>query len=346
MKYGYLPLLLACSLPCSAEDTSPTTVMLDDVKPAEAIERKPPRYPDNEGRKGQEGWVQLSYVISDEGKVLDPVIEDSSGVKGFNRAALRAINEWTFEPASRNGEPVQQCQNRVMLYFKLDRGTQGVRRNFRRRYMKLAEALETNVDEAETLLTELKALDSWNLYEDARLWTMDALVAKNTGDKERELQSISRALYAAETPAYIGEDTYRYLLVRQFTLQLDINRYADALDTFAAIEDVGMPEPEMSGIRTAVAQINDLLASERPVVSHKNIGSQGALSHRLLRSQFSVNKIDGQLSSLDIRCDNHRVKYTVTEDAVWQIPDSWGQCFVRFEGHQGSAFDVVELAAN
>ena len=67
-------------------------------------------------KNGQEGWVQLSFVIDQQGNVLDPIVEDSSGVKSLEKAVRIAIKNWKFDPAKRNGAAIEQCQMTVQKY--------------------------------------------------------------------------------------------------------------------------------------------------------------------------------------------------------------------------------------
>ena len=39
----------------------------------------------------REGWVILNLVINKEGNVIDPIIEESSGFRGFNKAAIKSV---------------------------------------------------------------------------------------------------------------------------------------------------------------------------------------------------------------------------------------------------------------
>jgi TonB family protein len=68
---------------------------------ARAIEREPPRYPSRALEKGQEGLVIVSYVVQPDGTVADPIVVESSGILDFERAALKTVLNWTFEPLRR-----------------------------------------------------------------------------------------------------------------------------------------------------------------------------------------------------------------------------------------------------
>ena len=120
MKY-ILSLLLFIS-PLVIANTTPTPTqakVIDTVINAKPIKRVPPKYPKHAARNGQEGWVKLSFVIDQQGNVLDPIVEDSSGIKSLEKAARIALKKWKYDPAKRDGEAIEQCQMTVQLDFKM-----------------------------------------------------------------------------------------------------------------------------------------------------------------------------------------------------------------------------------
>ena len=110
------------------EDTQP-----DDDDQAEAIETqlevfigpkpidlKTPKYPRKEQRLGKEGWVQLNFMISPEGKPYEVVVTDSVGSEAFEKTALRTLKRWTYEPALMDGVPIDAGSN-FKIVFALTR---------------------------------------------------------------------------------------------------------------------------------------------------------------------------------------------------------------------------------
>jgi protein TonB len=55
----------------------------------------------------EEGLVTLRFLISENGQVLSGVIDQSSGYRRLDEAALAALSLCKFKPATRNGKPIQ-----------------------------------------------------------------------------------------------------------------------------------------------------------------------------------------------------------------------------------------------
>lgn len=65
-----------------------------------------PQYPRVARERGYEGDVLLKVLVLHDGTVGDISVHHSSGYEVLDRAALDAVKEWLFVPASRDGVPV------------------------------------------------------------------------------------------------------------------------------------------------------------------------------------------------------------------------------------------------
>lgn len=75
-------------------------------KAARLIRQVPPAFPVAAARRRQKGWVELEFTIGADGRVSDVQVVRSEPNKLFDRAAMRAVSQWVYEPATRDGEPV------------------------------------------------------------------------------------------------------------------------------------------------------------------------------------------------------------------------------------------------
>jgi protein TonB len=74
-----------------------------DVLP-EAIGRVPPEYPTQARVDGVSGTVLVIALISTDGRVIDAFVRDS--IPELDRAAMEAVRQWKFKPASTAGKPL------------------------------------------------------------------------------------------------------------------------------------------------------------------------------------------------------------------------------------------------
>ncbi|PXW71232.1 TonB family protein [Alteromonas sp. I10] len=343
------------SIPCDdlkekalAESKADEVERISAFTPATPLKRVDPKYPSQAIRKGREGWVRLSYVIDEEGRVKDPVVEDFFGSPSFKRSALSAVKKWQYNPAIKDGEPTQQCHQAVQMDFAIS-GKSGATRKFIKAYKDADERFNAgDVDAADEALKELLAWDTLNRYENTWLLNLESHIASKQGDVEREAQSLTRLLASNGSKRFnnmvFDEDYVAYALQRKIILDAQRGYYAEALKSYTTLQDMEAQETRIGEIAPLISQIEESIASEQNLTVPVTIGSDGNWFHTLVRSKFAFGNIQGELDTVEVRCDTHREKFTVAEAHVWQIPSSWGQCQVMVKGDSETKFDLIEVA--
>jgi protein TonB len=78
-----------------------------NVQPPKALSTTAPVYPENAKEAKIEGIVVVDTVIDTAGRVRQPKIKATSGNKDLDQAAIDAVSQWTFKPATLDGKPVE-----------------------------------------------------------------------------------------------------------------------------------------------------------------------------------------------------------------------------------------------
>jgi protein TonB len=87
-----------------------------DVVPAKIIKRIAPIAPPGVPRKTA-GQVVVKYTISDNGRVTDIEVVESTPAGVFDDAAESAVRKWVYEPRRENGVAVES-QARARIVFE------------------------------------------------------------------------------------------------------------------------------------------------------------------------------------------------------------------------------------
>jgi len=87
-----------------------------EVKPPTAVSRVEPVYPEEERAKRNGGIVILEVVIDANGNVTGAHL--LKPLPGLDDAALTAVKQWHFQPATRDGQPVAVIFN-LTIQFRL-----------------------------------------------------------------------------------------------------------------------------------------------------------------------------------------------------------------------------------
>jgi TonB family protein len=75
-------------------------------------------YPSAALAKGVEGWVNVSYMVTAEGKVTGVKVLESSPAGVFEAAAMRAVSRVRYKPPLRGGKPVS-VTTKLRIAFRL-----------------------------------------------------------------------------------------------------------------------------------------------------------------------------------------------------------------------------------
>ena len=308
------------------------------------LEQPHPSFPGRGIRTGQEGWVRLNFVISPDGRALDPIIIDSVGGVEFERSARDALAEWTFEPA---GEPL--IDNTADIRFEHYRGRDMATSNFLRRYRRIMVHLTNDeVTDARSQVDNAQNLGGWNLYESTMLSLMLGRVAAAEGDLDGKLEYYRRALAMSNANALAGDDLCE-LLVKLFELQVDHGHYAAARETL----DFMRKQP---GSDKAIAQLGDAIAKlalqadgasllrARATVYNPCDCESGTpvWAHRPSRRTFSFASLSGNVERFEVRCKHDRLQGDVDVEGRWTLPADAASCRVFVFGDDGASFEFVE----
>lgn len=306
-----------------------------------------PAYPEAALSRGQEGFVTLNFIVEPDGSVADPIVEDSSGIKEFEKAAITSILKTRYRPATLDGKPIQQCATQQVYHFTIDRRGLGARSAFVSDYKQVAKLVgEQQEATAEAKLDEMVKKGAWNNYESARLWLLRAKFQDAHGDELGALRSYRRAM--VDNGMYLESNLYREVLREVLRREIKTTEYAEALSTYAKMMRLKPPLQD-EAITHAVAQIRqaidgpDVLAFAG-TVEFRTGCDEGASNwqHTLLRRKFAFGETQGQVDNFQLRCDWKRVIDKVSTDKAWEVPKSWGHCEVFVFGELGAQVKLLE----
>lgn len=332
---------LAETKPVSTPAVIAKAKQVTTITDAVAQRRVEPKYPTKEARNGREGWAILSYVIETDGSVSNILVQESSGRRSFDKAAIKAAKKWRYQPAMENGKPVQQCQNRVKIDFSIKGVNGSVSRKFLRQYKDILALIEKDdLDLAKEKIDQLKTFKQWRLSEEMYYSLARASYARKTGNKAMEVASLKRALTANSNN--LNPEFHLSTLQHIYNLNLSLNRLHDALATYDNIASTAGDESLIKPFKDSKNAIEDFINGTKDIVLDGAIRENNTWSHTLVRKAFSLTNIQGSLNKLDVRCANKRHVFTVENNTSWEIPSSWQRCSVYVYGEKNSQFQLIE----
>ena len=91
-----------------------------EPQPPVLIQEVPPVYPEKARQAGVEGRVIIEFLIDRDGVPRQLQVVEAPPGGWFEEAALEAVAQWRYRPATRLGRPVESPEAEAVLYFRLD----------------------------------------------------------------------------------------------------------------------------------------------------------------------------------------------------------------------------------
>ena len=98
------------------EEKSTRAVQVSDLV---IVNSAAPRYPQRALERDVSGWVDVHFTVTLRGETTDIEIFDSEPRAIFDRAAMKAVEQWTFEPVEFRGQIISQ-RSATRLVFVLE----------------------------------------------------------------------------------------------------------------------------------------------------------------------------------------------------------------------------------
>ena len=77
----------------------------NDREPS-VLSRSAADYPAQARQRHQDGWVELEFTVTPQGRVTDVQVLNSQPKNLFDASAQRSVAKWTFAPGTSEGVPV------------------------------------------------------------------------------------------------------------------------------------------------------------------------------------------------------------------------------------------------
>lgn len=318
----------------------PEPLIIDTYVGPRSVRLSEPEYPEALIHRNQEGWVALNFMVDTEGRAYEISVADAVGDEAFQDAAIRALQRSRFEPATLGGEPIEAGAN-YAYSFALRGGREGARRRFVRRFRALLDAVQSgDRDAADAALAKLEAD---NLYENAYLEYGRFERHRRWGTVHQQIRALHRAVGREEATRYLPDDVYGDALRHLFALQVERQDFGGALKTANRLFELPLEEDLKRVLHGAVEDIEAVRHQDATFAVGGEI-SHGAYSWHLtlFRNAFHIDRVDGRLAEIKLRCAGKFVGFGFDEDLVYRVSERYMPCTLEVVGDPGTRFRLVQ----
>jgi TonB family protein len=295
-------------------------------------------YPMTEAKGGHEGWVVLNMMIDPKGKPYEVMVLDSSGNPAFEKAALRAVNSVTFQPAERDKTPIDSSFTFKMKFAMSELQT-GASVAFASAYRRFAKATQAG-DKAKADV-ELAKLQPENLYEEAFANFGKFYYHRQWGTPAEQWEDLQRAIAGEEKPVYLPKDSFAIALYAKFGLEVSASDFGRALETWHILDPLATPEMRKA-LQPTVDQLRAAQSGTQPVRQRGVIRNSYGWETLLYRNKFIISVINGAVSEIKLRCAQKYLFFRYQPDLVYSIGSNADRCSIQVVGDEGTTFELLQ----
>ena len=334
-----------------ATELASDAVPLARYSPPQVVSRAVPEYPRNALRKKRQGWVQLHFMVDTSGRAYEIAVTDSVGDSVFQKAAVDALQESTFDPARLDGVPIDAGHS---MNFNF-----GSRRNaparfwFARTYKSAMKAIEAgDRGEADRLLGQLNAVSdrNWsirtlgvlNLFEDAYFHVAKYAYYAKWGNQRQQLNALDRAVRHA-TAERLPRPLFVSLHRVRFDLLVQTQDYQRAIATFETLAEHSVGEAVLTPMRETVVELETLRLDDRAYSVSGDFGDRFSWTFSLFKDEFSFANVFGRIEEIKLRCAGKYLFRRFDSDIQYEVNKDYHPCHLEIIGDPGTTFTLTQF---
>ncbi len=317
--------------------------------PAKATSKSAPVFPDADVSNDSEGWVRIGFTIDAEGSTRNVTVLDRVGSERMISAAISAVKNWDYKPATLNGQPADQFGNTAEILYELQTGqAKPVHENVIKLYERGRDLVNKGqVAEGIAVLESAKE-ERLNMYELATISFALAYAYNQSNEPQKALPHIRHAMI--EDGKYLEKRIFNPAKRLRIRLESRVGnlRYVACAPALADTDDFDPNGADRKDLMRIIASTTTLLKSTSPLVKAAKIDQPddedkpGMWEHDLIRRKFSFAAITGELTKFRASCVVHLVEDEVKLAQQWSTPEFSGPCTLRVWGTPGTTFKLVE----
>jgi hypothetical protein len=301
-----------------------------------------------------EGWAVVRYWVLEDGTTASVRVVDIVPPGADPSATIDAVEQWTFTPGTKDGEPIDWNNNEAIVVFQSPAEDSEPSSDFQDGYTEILETIQAQIPtldgpDPEDAIKAYEGMRDANLkllrehatnVEDIALGLSQAMFINIYLKDSHAAYEFARRATDPRNNLLHGEDL-RVALQQRLQLEATLGRIRDALITFERI-DAGYGPDEPNPAAEFAEQLRDRAESDEIL---KTMGYVGERPWRVDASRkiFTVGEIDGAIDSIDAECDSARIRLDYQENVDWRLPDSLGACTYFVNADPGTSFSFFEM---
>lgn len=326
-----------------------------DFIPPVAIKKSKLRLSATDGpyQKHPYGTAVLNVYIDAQGKVSDVTIVSQTGAHSFAEKAANSIRRsWTFQPATRNGTPVESNYRVAPSYYVMPTATRSTE----------WKAADAAIERSQTLWKEKKNQEAistlQNTLSQEKIPYLQLARAYYTLSQYLYFEKNRiDALYYVRSATYslapqLNSEMWRTIIPAHIKLAAELGEMKEAINI---ANGFGKKYKRDADMEKTIAYIISTVNGSQPIPVYGKIRSKfidyneqpfdtekPKWTHDLMRHTFYFTDVKGKLDNFILNCDQETIKSGITSNAQWVIPSGHTNCSLIVYGQRDTTFRLIE----
>lgn len=333
---------------------------------ASVMQTETPDYPQDRRAEKREsslddGLVELRFMVDETGNATNPVVVRAS-LERFIEPALSALEKFSYKPATLNGKAVPSVATHTLKFhvspadLRSSRGVQstfaslrdeGVPDGYQSFYDKFTKEMarrEPAQAKAARHLEKMIELKHQSFYSLAYHSLARFRLSDRFGDAAESINALNDLIwfdpYVEEKHRVLTEETKSGIWANLLKLQIESGYYAEALETYSRFNSF-----DTEGAAPFTQYIDKILllkSSEQATQREIAINQYGNTDLPLLKTAFMFADVNGKIGKVVLRCTKRFAELEFVADSKYELPPSWGQCYLQLAGEPNTTAVMLE----
>lgn len=182
-----------------------------------------------------------------------------------------------------------------------------------------------------------------NLYEDAYYGMASYLYAKKWGDEQQQLDGLARAIAEEDRAQYLPGKVFKAALQISMQLQLSLQQYAEALDTYKKMQTAGIAADVATALKPVLANLDTLRTDATPYAIDGRTRSDGSWHLHLFKRHFQVKVAAGYVAQAKLRCQKKYLVFALDPNLQYEVNGKNGDCWMELDGSPAATFKLIQF---
>lgn len=323
----------------------------DDFTPPKHIEGSDKfftKYPSIELRSARTNRTWVSFMVSKDGTVSEPMIEQTNNDR-FNDAVMKWMTYLKFEPATIDGEAVDSWR-RTRRAFDVGYDQRSPRvsttlfNNLNKKFGEEFAKPQANQKKLAKLLKKLTIAKHGSPLAYEFISRRRHQFAEKFLDRDDQIYALRERMLSSDKRVVWSNGTV--IDEELISLLLDAGYYGEVLEAYRdARRKLNSTYRASLWKRygTQITEIRENVDNDYVFTRPISIGNTGYTFLPLLKRNFKFDDLEGIINTVKLRCEKRFAEFQYSPNKAYQAPSTWGECQLQVLGDTGSNAQLIQF---